>query len=532
MTTWSQINSIPNSPRLSTDADIGFSECIDTLKVFVFKKIIDLDILLPAWFPVESYDHIGVLEGTVIPKPNSKHIDTHVSPSDFPMHHFTHDVSFNVRPDSTEDNRYTNLLANKVFPKSGSEKADTVLMEYIHCEWESGLASFNDGNPCSELNNRGKSCGFFSEGHERRDIIWNWPTLGDWVHVEGLWLWDRGHPPAKTEIHPIRLSAVRRLLPAQLKKTEFPELKGEVTYATRIDIFASGDGGALNNNRVNTPKYVNTVKMSDKDYKFRIAHIISRPSSNAELKYIVKTQKGDSYNGNLNIIAYPNGEKTLADPFLEISIPWKSISDTAVFARSVYAYWDEGNGMARQKEINSYKVTLKSLKFRKTKELLSKSEFRVFFEVGGDWIFFNEFIEVDEILSNGIGKTNKKKWEINQEFIVHVRKGDSFRVHAGGWEADGIDQIMGTLMDPYSPCNSTTKEWVNKTMKVASPLRFNGCLDDHIGEVHAMHYESDLGDGGNFNVLSDGRREIDFCPCNSGKQENIFELSYSIEKLQ
>src|SRR6266566_7327196 len=46
--------------------------------------------------------------------------------------------------------------------------------------------------------------------HQRREVIWNWPTLSDRVHVEGLWIWDRGHPPADTEIHSPRLVAIQR----------------------------------------------------------------------------------------------------------------------------------------------------------------------------------------------------------------------------------------------------------------------------------------------------------------------------------
>ena len=92
-------------PPLSTEADKGFSECPDTVFKFLFvKKVVDLNLILPAWLPVLGYDEITVLEGVVIPKPGSKHIDTHVSPSDFPFHHYTHDFSFNVKPDSTKDN--------------------------------------------------------------------------------------------------------------------------------------------------------------------------------------------------------------------------------------------------------------------------------------------------------------------------------------------------------------------------------------------------------------------------------------------
>jgi len=77
------------------------------------------------------------------------------------------------------------------------------------------------------------------------------------------------------------------------EKIEVPERNDKV-FATRIDMFASGDGGALNNNRTGVPGFVRKVKMGDKDYKFRVQHLLPPPSSNAVLKYIVKKQKGDT----------------------------------------------------------------------------------------------------------------------------------------------------------------------------------------------------------------------------------------------
>ncbi len=519
-----------SGPPLSTEAEKGFTPCPDTVFKFLFlRKVIDLDFILPAWLPVLGYEDITVLEGTVIPKPGSKHVDTHVSPSDFPFHHYTHDFSFNVMPDSTLDNRFTNLLANRVIKdEKSNEIVDTVLVPYVHCEWESGLGAYNEGNPCSELNNAGASAGFYSSGHERRDRIWNWPTLGDWVHVEGLWLWDRGHPPARTEIHPARLVAVRRNLPELIKlKDEAKEV-----YATKIDIYASGDGGALNNNRRGTPEYVRKVRMGDKDYEFRVEHIVPRPSPNAVLKYLVKTQKGDSFPGKPGIKLHADGDGSTEHPFIEIKIPWKGKSDELVFGRTIYTYWDEGNGKPEDYDVTAYKVTLHSLKFKKMKEVFGKSEFRVFLAVNGQYIFLNEFVDVPNILTDGLGSTKQRKWDINQEFIVYLPEGENFRVHAGGWEADAIDSKMGALMDPYSPCNGTTRDWVNKNMDVASPLRPGGCLDDHIGEIHALHTAGDIGDSKEFESLADGRKETDFCPCDNGKQNNVFKLSYTIEKIK
>jgi len=523
--------------RLSTEADIGHYPCPDTIKVLFFKKVVDMDIMLPTWLPILGYDSITVLEGDVIPKPNSKHVDTHVSPGDLPMYHYTHDFSFNVRPDPTPDDRYTRLLALQVKEEKKGDTIyrDTVLRKYIHVEWETGLAQSNKKNICSELNKQGKSCGFYTAGHVRRDIIWNWPTLGDWVHVEGLWIWDRGHPPAGTEIHPARLVAIRRNLP---DKIEVPDFDGnhqlKSVFATRIDIFGSGDGGALMNNMQGVPDFVERTPMNAKNYKFRVRQTLPRPSPRAELKFFWKKQKGDDFPdkaGEFKITPMPEGDEVLKESFVWIEIPWKGKLNTAVFARSVFVYWDEGNAVAADYQIDSYNVKLESIWFRKRKEFVSRSELRVFFEVGGSWIFFNEFIDVENILDQGLGKTTKRLWEINKEFTVHVPIDRKFRVHAGGWEADGLDRIFGDLIDDNSPCNTKTKRLVNRKLNVMSPLKPYGCIDDHIGEVHQMHSPMDLIDKNVFEVPSDGRKEPDICPCNNGNQTDIFRLKYRIDKI-
>jgi hypothetical protein len=208
-----------------------------------------------------------ILEGTVVsrtPTPDATTGPTigvehrgsdytpHVTFEDLPNSHFTHDFNVHVQPDPTPDNRYTNLLGVQVrHPVSdpcARERKKLLLLRtanptataainsalkqlqtgactpsrlpdtrsrqtLIEVEWESGLGADNDGNPCAATNRRGESCGFASSGHARGQEIWNWPTEGDHVHVEGTWIWDRGHPPALTEIHAPRLMAVQRKLP-------------------------------------------------------------------------------------------------------------------------------------------------------------------------------------------------------------------------------------------------------------------------------------------------------------------------------
>src|SRR5262249_19341267 len=141
-------------------------------------------------------------------------------------------------------------------------------------------------------NEAGHNCGFFSEGHRRRELFWHWPTVGDHVHVEGYWIFDRGHPPARTEIHPPRLVATQRQLPALL---ELAGPGGGFVVATQADVFASGDGGALNNNRPNVPSFVRRVPMREKDYTFKIMHNHPPPTRTAQLQWRVDLHDGDTF---------------------------------------------------------------------------------------------------------------------------------------------------------------------------------------------------------------------------------------------
>lgn len=524
----------PLSQRCSAEAERCNCECLDTVKILYFKSIGDINDIFPAWLPVIDSRSVVALEGYVIPNTNGKFDYTHVSAEDFPLNHYTHDFTFDVKPDSTPDNRYINLLAKKDYHiiEKGQERVDTVVDSFIHCEWETGIAAGNFLNPAYNASSKGNSFGFFTAGHERRDAFWNWPTIGDWVHVEGMWVWDRGHPPSRTEIHPLRFVATRRNLPELINVPN----KEEKIVATRIDIFASGDGGALYNNRKTGPDYVEGIKMSDKDYSFNVKIEFPKPSAESKLSYMIKDQKGNTYTGKLKVETFANGDSSISTPYVHIDIPWQTLADTLIFAKTIYVYWDEGNGVAKEYKINSYKVTIHNLHFRKRKEFFTKSELRVFMEVGGNWIFYNEFINTKNIIDGGLGHTSKKDWDVNKEFIVHLPEDKKLRIYTGGWEGDGIDRVMGELMHPYSPCNAKTKLEIQAKLFTVYPVTWSGCLDDFIGEVEDFYLGKDLKDMQQFITPSDGKPHEeegkDPCPCSSENQTNIFRLTYTIEKLE
>ncbi|MCG3165708.1 MAG: hypothetical protein POELPBGB_01483 [Bacteroidia bacterium] len=497
----------------SEEAEDGCKPCFDTIRPIPFvKQVHDIGLMFPTWRPVVGYDSVSVLEGMIeeeLGRPS-------VSAGDLPVYHYTHDITWNLNPDKN----YRHFLSYDIIKKPDGT-IDTVRNTTIHIEWETGLAQSNKGNMCTELNRQGKSCGFYSAGHERGDVIWNWPTLGDWVHVEGLRVWDRGHPPAGTEIHPARLIATRRNLPARIN------MDSTNKYATRIDIFASGDGGAFDNNRTNQPNFVRKVKMSSKDYVFIVKQTLPKPSATALLKYAVKDRKGNSFTASAT---YTTNSK---EGTITIKIPWKSasVSDEAIFAQSVYLYWDEGTGVPADYKIDEVTVTLNELRFDRFHEALGKAEIRVFLDIGGNYLFLNEFANVADIMNDGLGKTRRKNWNFNIPFTVYVPHDKKFRVAAHGFEADGIDKLFGHIVDNYSPCTPATKKMINNMMIDLAPVGIGGCLDDPLGNAIRFHTATEFpGKYMDFVVRSDGGYHEDGCPCASFSPKNIMSIGYRVEK--
>ncbi len=504
----------------STASDEGFGACKDTFSVLKRKAYYDIGVILPSWLAVVDRNYVAIVEGKVAFNSLDGTDGPHVSEEDLPFYHYSHDMDFDIIPDKTEDNRYSHFLPFLIYPKPNGN--DTVLPKAMHVEWETGLAMSNKKDPLSADNEEGRSGGFFSAGHEIGDIIWNWPVAGDWAHVEGQYIWDRGHPPAETEIHPPRLVAIKRNLPERLIIGD-----SSVKYATRIDMFASGDGSALLNNRYNAPKFVHRVNMSNKDYEFTVKLDVARPSQGAHLRYQLNTHKADNFS------AYEMVEMNEDSGTVHITIPWKSknANDLEIYARTLLVYWDEGKGTPASEQVDIYKVKLNKIWFKKIDEVMSKAEIRMFANVGSDWIFLNDFFgKKGKILSKGMGKTFKHHWTLNNEFTVYVPRGKSFRVYMNGWENDGIDGLMGTLLDPTSPCNRKTKRFFKNNIFSFWHMWMKGCLDDNYGEVSKLHNYNNLGKIDH--LVSSPQSGINDDPCPGSKyplKDRVF-LYYTIEK--
>ena len=508
----------PTYHHYSTEAQIDHLPCWDTISIFKSKHPYEIGLILPSWQTVVSDDYVAVIEGIVHYRPTDGSECSHVSHEDLPFYHYTHDMCVDIVPDPTPDGRYTNLLPYLVnIHADGSN--DTSLQSALGIEWECGLGAANKLNPCTTLNNAGKSCGGCSAGHEVRDIIWQWPTTGDWMHVEGLYVWDRGHPPANCEIHPARLMAMRRNLPAKIKAQD-----GSDKYATRMDIYANGDGGAMNNERMDAKPFVRHVKMSSKDYQFSYRVNLSRPSATAKLKIQIEKHKGDNF---------PVDEiTTIADSIVTVSIPWQTqhVADDRVYGRTIYAYWDEGTGTADS--ICEYKINLTHLYFKKLSELIDRAEIRVFANVGNDWIFLNDFHgKGGKILTRGLGKTFKKHWDLSNEFTLYVPRQKKFRVFMSGWEADGVDFLMGKLLDPNSGCDKKTKRFLKNSFFSFKDMLLRGCEDDELGEMGNLHSFPAGITPAKYTLSPQSGMSTDPCPFSKYPLKDRYFLSYEVRLI-
>ena len=206
-------------------------------------------------------------------------------------------------------------------------------------------------------------------------------------------------------------------------------------------------------------------------------------------------------------------------------------SDTAVFAQTIYLYWNVEEGTTE--EMTAYTVSLDRFKLRRLSEVwfLNRAELRIFFNVGSDYIFFNEFAtKSKEIMRWGLGKTLRRLWKVDQSFDIVLPYDRRFRVHAGGWEADGTDKILGHILDPFEACDSNLKDLVNDKMLDAWPVGLNGCEDDNMGESYLYHSPLDLPQDSTFVIKGHGKSYKENCPFGSRTPIDFHRLKYNIKE--
>jgi hypothetical protein len=158
--------------------------------------------IFPEWVPVNKGDLRPVdVYGIVADDPGA----VHLSPKDTPFHHLAEDDTPLKRAHDMS------VLIAPLSSTTGKELLGAANGGLIELEWEQTLVP-----------------------------LFVWPSQGDTVYAMGQHVFDCGHQPQKTEIHPPRVMAVFRKVVAQ-----FPETGDAWRPATRADIWASDYGGPI-----------------------------------------------------------------------------------------------------------------------------------------------------------------------------------------------------------------------------------------------------------------------------------------------
>lgn len=531
------------SQPLSSDADIGYGKLeinlgdhtpwywpdskvdFDADGVIVTNAIADINLICP------QHRSVGELSALSLPKKSYEVLEGIVVGSgtaymDFPTSHYTHDFNFSVIPDPAFHYLFGKHITGPGLNGVGYVYADS--QEKIEVEWESGLGQNNvlDGvaNPATAFNRHGNNFGFFSAGHDSKDVLWNWPADGDRVHVEGLWIWERAHQPVHTEIHPPHFVAVQRKLPVSfiLDAAGLPVLRNQPEdkfIGMRVDVFASGDGNPMFNTKGLNPSFNQITDMNRKDYSFLVKTPFSRVAPagqalhTAVLRCKFMKQKGDNFPAGADPII-----TILPDNQVRITIPWKTknISNYAIFARTFVVYWEDvplSVGASTRKVVEAekpklYQVDLLKINLIKKLDGDEYGDFRIFCNVGSNWIFINEFTDQTDginILSTGLGNANTtNSFSMLKSFKVYIPATtaslnntiiyENLQMKVMGWEADGIDIFMGHIINQYSRDKEVVNKFWGSHLKY---LREQGESDDKVGSFNVLMNPLTLGQENN-----------------------------------
>jgi hypothetical protein len=329
---------------------------------------------VPAWVGVNDNYNV-IAEGTVR--------ESRISSSDYPLLHDSHDQNFLVALDPKY--KGLNSDANPIAP-SGER-----LMEM---EWESKYFPFNF-----------------------------WPAAGDRVWMEGRWIFDCGHPPYRTEIHPPSAVAFTRFNPIIFPGESSP------SDAVKTFIYIHGRGG-----HYNTP-------VGGKNYAFNIT-LPPKPSPDARLRML---HLNLPFGGPAPVLApIPRSNPTK----VHVVYPLASVapSPDKKFAAILAVGWDEPRNTQAYRQL---RVIVDSVRVLNDKDPLASGEYRLWTNVNGNWIPLS-----------GIGLNDVDNGETVRGFNmlfpdVIVKETDGkVTIGSSGWESDAVDAYFGCKTDFRARCLS------------------------------------------------------------------------------
>ncbi len=335
------------------------------------------------WVAVD-YAGAGEKEKTVIAQGILR--GSKVSWTDWPATHISHDVNFFVKPD---------LLYRYLFSAASLEKSQEATMEM---EWETHLF------PLRYM-----------------------PTEGDRVWMAGRWIFDCGHPPYHTEIHPPKFTAFTRTAPVVFTGDKVPAMSS-VTY-----MFASTQGGYYD-------------AESHEDYEFD-APVIKKPSKDAVF-HIEILEKPDGVSG-MKVTPVPNAKNPKS---LHIIFPLKNQPKDKMFGAVVAAAWRVKRSTTG---FYAFKVAFDSVEilndhYSDQKKL---SWWRLWADVNGHWMeLFGGALSSVQVETGDVLKINK-----SVTLIVPEKTG-KISIRTTGYAAE-LEHDLKASISPSRPVGVLEKDY-------------------------------------------------------------------------
>ena len=349
----------------------------------------EINRVRPEWVSVRANDAAQVVYGDVR--------TSTVAANDFPFSHFSHDWNWDLVPDPA----YQFLVGTANGRSGGSRKMDM--------EWEEKFlpAAFR-------------------------------PAVGDRAWMLGRWVFDCGHPPYETEIHPPKAVAFTRVAPTILPGDSAPSL------TNKTFIWITGRGGY----------YDRPVARQDYDFDITLpprpqlqvqqskangAAVVTPPVAfGAEPARAILARVGSV----TPVLSYvPAGNPTK----VHVHYPLAAVRDSnpnRQFGAIIAAGWREQSlGRAYRQMC----VKFENIQVLHDHDPIGSGEWRIRLFAGQQWVPISAraasaLNDVDDGQTVALHDANDHRCSA----IFNVTdQGGSFRIGTTGWESDAIDGLFG-----------------------------------------------------------------------------------------
>lgn len=310
--------------------------------------------LLPSWVSVEPSDAPQIAEGLVKV--------SHVSRMDMPAYHTSHDQNFDVALDPAYAGLYSDADVSEAESEAGESR------EEMEMEWE---------------------INYFPPEF--------WPVAGDRVWMMGRWIFDCGHPPYRTEIHPPRAVAFTRPEPIFFAGDTRPSL------ASMTSIYVHGLGGYYRS------------PVANRTYEFDVI-LPPRPSVNASLRTQVLATP---FGGPVPILKPLPGQNKV---HVIYPLDLKDPDPRRKFAAILACGWHEP---VASQTFRTLEVTVDSIQIHHSHDP-DAGEWRLFLRVGSHWF---EVPGLDQVQPGD-------QLPIQRRFELTVPEQGSLSLGSSGWESD------------------------------------------------------------------------------------------------